>query len=482
MSEKIENNEKIKGVKFMSVLRWMIFTGLFLLAGAVIINYFVVKSSITQKEAIYHCPMHPTYTSNQPGECPICGMTLVLVEEKKKEIKVKKDAIGDSKWICPMCPDVISDKPGKCPKCGMNLVPVEKKDEEHKSMIKHESPDGLINVHLSPERIQLIGLKTEKAIRRELSKQISLYGFVEKNERKTLKVHLKIEGWVEKLYANAEGDFVKKGSALLKIYSQQLYQTEQEIVLLLKSYENKSSVPEIENLIKSAQRRLKLLGIPQSEIKRLENTKIAQQELIIPSPINGHIIKKNIFEGSFVMPQTELFEISDLSDVWVIVQVFENEIPHITKNQEVIFKADSINNKEFKGKIDFIYPVLEEGLRVVKARVIINNENFQLKPGMFGTVFINTDKKEGLSVNKSAIIDGGKTKYLFVAKGDGHFEPRKVTTGFYFDDYAEIINGVEEGESVVVSSHFLIDSESRLKASLRGFSEIKEKEQPLHKH
>ncbi|MBM4386599.1 MAG: efflux RND transporter periplasmic adaptor subunit, partial [Deltaproteobacteria bacterium] len=399
-------HDAMKGVKFMSVLRWTLFASLLIIAAVVLLRFFGVIGGGEKGDAVYHCPMHPTYISSQPGDCPICGMTLVPIsgdeekqpvgaeslprESSKGETQNPKDSSppakdSEKKYTCPMHPEVVSDKPGKCPKCGMNLESVEEGKTDEKKTEKKEVP-GLVNIHLTPGRIQLIGVMTGKAVRKEFSSGISVYGFVEKNERNSAKVHLRFSGWIQKLHANAAGDYVKKGAPLLTIYSQELYQTEQEMLLLMKSSDGKSPFPQSGDLLDAAKKKLRLLGVPEGEISRLEKSPTASESLTIVSPISGYVTKKGVLEGAFVMPETELFEISDLSSVWVIGKVFEKDIPRVKTGMQVVFRADAVPGNTFSGEIEYIYPELEKEVRAAKARVVVKNEGLVLKPGMYGKI------------------------------------------------------------------------------------------------
>ncbi len=270
--------------RFMGVFRWTLFVLVAILASLSLWKYgglIGTGEQETGEKAIYHCPMHPNYISSHRGDCPICGMSLVPVKDVEQGGKDSDAGGGDSspkdgegktrippasnhraktdskKYICPMHPEVVADEPGKCPKCGMNLVPQSETKEEKKKI------PGLENIHLSPERLQLIGLRTEPVARREFSSGLTLTGFVEKNERNIAKVHLRFSGWIQKLFASAEGDYVRKGAPLLKIYSQELYQTEEELLLAMRSLAEKSLLGDRGDLLGSVKKKLRLLNVPE---------------------------------------------------------------------------------------------------------------------------------------------------------------------------------------------------------------------------
>ncbi len=204
--------------------------------------------------------------------------------------------------------------------------------------------------------------------------------------------------------------------------------------------------------------------------------------ITIVAPISGYITRKWVVEGDFVMPQKPLYEISDLSTVWVIGKVFEGDIPKVKKGMRVLFKPDAALGRIFSGEIEYIYPEFEMDTRTARVRVTVKNEGGVLKPGMYGKIEISGEKSSVVAVSREAVIDSGVEKYLFVSLGEGHFEPRVVKTGVRFGDYVEVHSGVKEGEVVVVSSHFLIDSESKLKASRRGFGGAGSEPPAEHRH
>jgi multidrug efflux pump subunit AcrA (membrane-fusion protein) len=364
-----------------------------------------------------------------------------------------------------MHPWIKSDKPGKSPDCGMDMVPVYEGEVPSKKM-----PKGSVMIPI--EKQQLIGVKTGIVKTRHLKKIIRTVGRIDYDERRVKDIHTKIEGWIEKLYVDYTGKFVKKGTPLLSIYSPELVSTQEEYLLALKAnkYFQKSSFPDVksggETLIQATKRRLLLWDITENQIRKLEKTGVVKKSLILHSPINGFVINKTAFEGKYVTPADPLYTIADLSNIWIYADIYEYEIPLIKKGQEVLAKLSYLPGETFKGVISYIYPYLENKTRTVKVRMDFDNKGFKLKPKMYAKVEINVDLGRKLAVPEDAVLDSGIEQIVFIAKEGGHFEPKRVKLGLKTDGYYEVLSGLSEGEKVVTSANFLIDSESRLKSAL----------------
>lgn len=491
-------------VHTMALVRWGILIALAIFALVMISGYFGFAPWEARGETAtqYHCPMHPTYISNQPGECPICGMTLVPIDSKvdtavkvdsSKTTSIVSGKIDSSKIIytCPMHPEVKSDKPGKCPKCGMNLVPESELNKtgqsdmegmampsgqinqtESKSDLGSAPVKGLVPVTIEPERLQLIGVKTGFAEYRSLGGHLDLVGFVTQDEARAKSVSLRINGWVTNLAVNEVGQFVKEGQTLMTIYSQDLYQAEQDYVVALKNagktYSD-SAMATIQNqMLNSIKQRLILMGLSQKEINEIDKTGEASPNLIIRSPYSGYVLEKSVLPGQAFGPDQSLFVIADLSEVWVLADVYEQDIPSIHVGQSATIELTAYPGETFEGKIGLIYPSLSNQTRALKVRLDFANRDLKLRPGMYAQVEVHTDDNKVLAVPFEAVLDGGEEQYVFVVHDKIHFEPRLVTVGQSSDNYVQILSGVNEGEEVVTSANFLIDSESRLKAAVSG--------------
>jgi len=482
-------------MKTMATVRWALLIGLSLFALIMVLNYFDLTPWQARGEGStqYHCPMHPTYVSNQPGDCPICGMTLVPIggkadtEAMTDSVQMDKmneyEKAGPKVYTCPMHPEVISDKPGKCPKCGMDLVPSEEISSEGQMGDMGKAPvPGLVPVTIEPERLQLIGVRTAKVERRSPDGKINIVGFVAPDETRIGNVHFRVTGWVSDLFVDKTGQFVKAGQPLMSIYSQELYQAKQDYVASINANTNldSSSNKSVNSQIAGgARERLKLLGLTEADITDLEKSDLSSPQMTIRSPFSGYVLEKSVLPGQLVSPDQNLFTIADLSRVWVWGDVYEQDIQDIHVGQNAKMRSASYPADAFEGKIEFIFPSVSEKTRTMRVRLSFPNASLKLLPGMYVEVEVQRDAEEVLVAPVEAILDGGDRQYAFVVHSKIHFEPRLVTVGKSSDDWIEILGGLEEGEEVVTSANFLIDSESRLKSAISGMGSAMDKKDQM---
>jgi len=427
----------------------------------------------TEEKQLYSCGMHPFYVQEGPGNCPICGMKLIPVKKSEKSEKEKKGKRKIKYWRAPMDPNYISDKPGKSP-MGMDLIPVYEDEEEE---------EGLITI--DPVTVQNIGVKIEVVKRRPLYRVIRTVGRITYDERRIYHIHTKFTGWIDKLYVNFTGQRVRRGEPLIAIYSPDLVSTQKEYLQTLDYYESlqESSFDEIrkggKSLLEATQRRLELWGISSSQIKGLEETQEIQKNMTIYSPISGVVVKMEAArKGMYVEPGMNLYTIADISRVWVEADIFEYELPWIKLCQKATMTLSYYLGKDYQGKITFINPFLEPKTRTVKIRLEFDNSDFELKPDMYANMMISSEiTKSGLAVPIQAVIHSGKRDIVVIARGEGKFESREVKVGAEAEGYYQILEGIKEGEKVVTSAQFLIDSESNLRAAITMMQEP-EKEEP----
>jgi len=418
------------------------------------------RDKLKAQKQIFQCPMHPNYTSDKPGECPICGMDLVPVEKEEKPTPKKKIMYRST-----MNPNEISDKPGK-DSMGMEMVPFEVEE------IGTPEVSGRIQVRISPERQQMIGIKSEIVKLRPFHKLLRTVGRVDYVEPNMVLVNIKFDGWVEKLYVNSTGMMIKKGEPLLDIYSPELVSAQKEYLLALKadkSFEKNSGLDSgsLSSILKSAKEKLRLWDIQEGEIKKLELTGEVKKILTLYSPGSGFVIEKNVLQGQKIMSGENLYKIADLRKVWIYGEVYEYELPFVKAGQEVIISLPYYPSESFKGKITYIYPYLNAETRTNRIRIEVENPDFKLKPEMYANLEIHIDYGQKLAIPADAVLDAGEKKIAFVDKGDGYLEPREIKLGVKGEDLLEVLEGVIEGERVVTSANFLIDSESSLKAALK---------------
>jgi Cu(I)/Ag(I) efflux system membrane fusion protein len=329
-------------------------------------------------------------------------------------------------------------------------------------------------VQITPERQQLIGVKIGTVEMKPLEKVIRTVGRVDYDEKRLVTVSPKIGGWIEDLYVDFTGRYVKQGEPLLTIYSPELVSTQEEYLIALRAKKDlaKSSFPEVagsgNSLAESAKRRLKLWDISDDQIKALEESGQVKKTLTLHSPFSGFVLEKVAYRGMNVMPGVALFKLADLSVVWLYADIYEYEFPFIRLGQQASVQLSYIPGETFTGKVIYIYPSLNPETRTAKVRFEFPNPQGKLKPEMYANVEIKIHLGQKLAVPEGAIIDTGLRQMAIVDKGSGYFEPREVKVGAKVDNYYEVIKGLKAGERVVTSANFLIDSESKLKEALAG--------------
>ena len=382
-------------------------------------------------------------------------------------------------YQCPMHPFIISDKPGNCPICGMTLVPVEEGATGGTAAATGEQMkgiEGMAAIEITPEMQQSIGVKTDLVKRMPLEKTIRTVGTVKEDETRISRVNAKIGGWIERLYVDYTGKFVQKGQPLLEIYSPDLVSTQEEYLLALESRDRlkNSPFPEVakggESLLESTRKRLELWDIPPAEIERLEREKKTRKTLTLYSPVSGYVMEKMAFPQMMIEPGMALYSIADLSTVWVEADIYEYEIPLVKVGTPATLTLASLPGQKYSGRATFIYPYVEEMTRTVKARFEFPNPGAKLKPNMYADVEIKVSEGTKLAVPEDAVIDTGTRQVAFVVSDGTHFQPREVTLGTKGEGYVEVVKGLNEGDKVVTSAQFLIDSDSRIKAAIQAMT------------
>jgi Cu(I)/Ag(I) efflux system membrane fusion protein len=378
-----------------------------------------------------------------------------------------------------MHPEVSSDDPSAiCEKCGgMRLVP-------------REQVPGLVPVDVSADRIQLIGMKTAAVTMQKLAPTIRTVGIVTPNEGGVVIVSAYASGWIEALLVSQSGERVRKGQALAKLYSPGLATAQLNFLNAIKwvrDQPNLNPTTQSPSTIESdARTRLSLLGISDPDIHEIETTRKPLRAVNIRSPIDGYIGKRTAQAGLYVSPGQELFELADLSSVWVVADVYESDIGRVKVGQRASISLQAVPGKIFHGKVSFIYPVVSPTSRTVQVRMDFRNPELVLRPGMFADVTFDLGAVDGLAVPSDALVETGESQYVFVALPGGRFEPRRVTVGVHTGQRVQILSGVSAGEKVVTTANFLIDSESRLRAAIQGFGaageEAAEPLPPEHAH
>lgn len=380
----------------------------------------------------YHCPMHPTYTSDRPGDCPICNMKLVPIKDAQ-----------------PAAPSTAAETPA---------VP------------------GRTTIAILPEKQQLIGLRTAVVGKQRLAEVIRTTAVFEHDETQLAKIAPRFAGWVRELKVNFTGQAVEKGEPLLTVYSPELFAAENEYLLAfkrltqLKTALTTDGFDSARRLAESARRRLTLWQISDDEIRALEASGEPKDELLVRSPASGHVIAKTAVEGKAFMAGETLFEIGALTPIWLRASVTESDMSLIREGQKARIILPYLGNKAYESKVTFLYPHLEAQTRRGEIRLEVDNPSHELRPQMWANVEIEAGFGEVLAAPASAVIDTGERHVAFVLRADNHLEPREVKIGAKTDDWWEVKDGLNEGEKVVTRALFLVDSESQLKAAIAGMA------------
>ena len=351
---------------------------------------------------------------------------------------------------------------------GMDYVPVYEGEPE-------AAPAAAGQVVLSAEKVQKLGVRTEPATTRELDRVVRAAGRIEIDERRVHAVSPKFEGWVERLYVNATGQPVAKGQALFDVYSPELVSAQREYAIAAQGVASlREAAPEAQagmrQLAESSLIRLRNWDIPEQQIQSLAKSGEARRTLTLRAPVSGIVLEKKALAGMRFMPGESLYQIADLSSVWVVADVFEQDIAQVAPGAPATITLSAYPGEKFSGKVSYIYPTLNPETRTIPVRVELPNPGLKLKPAMFAQMELARRGEKLLAVPLSAVIDSGTRQIVLVQVGEGRFEPRVVSLGARGDNYVAILDGVREGEQVVVAANFLIDAESNLKAALGSLS------------
>src|SRR6266852_3790457 len=348
------------------------------------------------------------------------------------------------------------------------------KGSEGASMAPHEA--SLVPVKLSPERLQSIGVRMGRVERKMVGDEIRATGNVAVDETKLAYVQVRYSGYIQKVFADATYQYLRKGQPLFTIYSPDLAATEREYLVAKQNQQRVagSTVPGVAesaaSLLSAASERLKQWGVPPREIVRLESTGQVQQELQVDSPVSGYITERNALPNLTVQPETRLYSVADLSTVWVLAEVFQNDLGRIKVGDRASLTVDTYPGRHFEGRVNFIYPQVDMTTRTARVRLIFPNPGMKLTPGMFVNAVLQVRAGTQLVIPASGVLQSGTRQVVFVNRGDGYLEPREVELGARASEEFIVLKGLKEGEEIVTSANFLIDSESQLQAALGSFT------------
>ncbi len=413
-----------------------------------------------RKPLFYRNPMNPEITSPVPAKDEM-GMDYIAVyaEAEKPGGDTDRKALF---YRNPMNPEITSPVPAK-DEMGMDYIPV-----YADGGADGDEPPG--TVMIDPVIMQNIGVRTARAEHRTLSRAVRTVGRVDYNEELIARMHPKVEGWIETLFIDRTGARIKRDAILLDLYSPQLVTSQQEYLLALKAVEvlERSGFEDIRRgaveLAASARQRLEHLDVPEHQIRELEESRQVKKTLHIHSPFDGVVVRIGARDGQYVTPQTELYMIADLSRIWVLADVYEDELPWVAEGDPARLTVPGLPGEVFEGRVDYVYPYLDERTRTVQVRLEFDNPDLALKPDMFANVELLGDRRvDAVAVPAEAIVRSGERERVFVVRAPGKFEPREVRLGVSSSGWTQILAGVQPGEEVVTSAQFLIDSESKLR-------------------
>ena len=409
----------------------------------------VAVTDATGKVLYWTCSMHPWVRANDAGQCPICGMDLVAVHEQHATTGATAPETGHESY-------------------GVTL-PV---------ALDEAAPGGASNrFSISPERQQLIGVRFATVTRRPFTKTIRTVGRVELDERGIAQIHSKISGWIETTFVDFTWQHVAKDDPLFTIYSPDLVSAQEEYLLALRAQEQlgQSSNPfpkageNARSLAESARARLQLWDVYPQQIAELERTRTVQRTLTVYSPISGHVMERNAFPQARVTPDMNLYTIADHSNVWVYVDIYENEIRLIRLNQKATMAVPAYPNENFQGSVAYIDPHVQADTRTLLVRLEFPNPDLRLKPGMYADLKMEIPLGARLAIPKEAVLRTGEQDIVFVDRGAGQMDVRLVRLGVEIEDAYEVVSGLRPGERVVAAANFLVDAESQVQGAVAAW-------------
>jgi multidrug efflux pump subunit AcrA (membrane-fusion protein) len=457
----------------MAAVRWAIVALMILAAAGAWMHWSGALGALSRGRnplaaATFHCPMHPAVVQDRSGECPICGMDLVPVASAPAQAAPRAaGAAGrpDGRYWCPMHPEVTSDDPdARCEQCGgMRLLP---RDPEA-GTVKRGVP-GLEAVEIPPDRTQLMGIRTARVERRRLAPTLRTVGFVNADEARVALVASRVTGWVEELRVAQTGQRVERGQVLATLHGPELVAAQQSFVNAVRWSGGAAPPPgggKVPTVEGEARKRLELIGIADRDIDAIAARARPLDAVPVRAPIAGYVARRSALAGQYVQPGTELFQIADLSRVAVVADVYERDAGRIAVGQRARLSLATRPGEPLAGRVEFLYPAIDPGSRTVQARIRIEDAQ-GLRPGAYGDVEIDLAPIDGLAIPGDALVDTGEQQYVFVARGAGRFEPRLVRVGARAGDEVHVLEGLAEGEAVVTTANFLVDSESRMRAAV----------------
>ena len=418
---------------------------------------------------LWTCGMHPNVIQDEPGTCPICQMDLVPLRQEPTPVATENVA---TVWTCPMH-DVISEpEAGECPICGMDLVPVVGA-ETHAEHGGTPTVDSGPEVLIDPSVVQKMNVRSATVQRRDLKRRIETVGNLDYDEERMVSVTTRYSGFIEKVFVNHVGQPVRRGDPLFEVYSPELVQTQRELISAV-SYAKRFDQPagdvrdRAEGLVEAARTRLEYWEIPAQRVAEIEASGKIHRTLTVFAPSDGVVMQRmHGLDGMAIRPGMELLHIVDLSSLWLRAEVYENQLPWLDIGSKAEVTFDYMPGESLSGRVRYIEPEVSPETRTVTLTLEVPNSSGKLRVGMFATVnFAPVETADALTIPSQALIRSGTRNIAVVDLGGGRFAPREVVLGAEADGYVEVVNGLSDGDRIVVSAQFLIDSESNLRAAI----------------
>ena len=382
-----------RGAHAMAIVRWALIGLMAVAAVASVVYYFggFHFSSAGETGTQYYCPMHPSIVQDHPGECPICSMTLVPREGGKGKTQPAPQKVQEDTKSTSGMPGMAGMPGMQMPDAGQSTAPGSESIGPGAAGREGRIPAGLGPVDLTSDRIQLLGMRTAPVKREQLDPELRTVGYVAANEKGLAQLHTRFAGWIEQLNVNQTGERVRRGQVLASIYSPELLNAQQEFINA-RRWSSESGDPKsvsqmtVSGLAADARRRLELLGISKTEIDRLAQSGQPLRALPVRSTVNGYVTAKNVQQGQYVDPSAVMFEVADLSTVWVLADVYEYQIDRISVGQRGTLELVGLPGRTFSGHVQFIYPSIDAATRTLRVRFEFPNSDLKLRPGMYGNV------------------------------------------------------------------------------------------------
>ena len=430
------------------------------------------KDKHSASQVYYTCSMHPKIKQDRPGKCPLCHMNLTKIELDSSD---ENAATIDSKpentiWQCRNFPDTTSETPGVCPMDGTQMVKKPRENKAGEIVAKVKLRKAQLK-HFEPEFFPVTTMK--------MTKKIRLLGSVLQSEEKESNIPARIGGRVEKVYVKSTGSMIKRDDPVIDLYSPQLITAGEEYLLARQSY-RKNKTKEFKDMLFQSEERLKLWGIKSFQYKSWYKHSKVPRQITIYSNATGIVRKKNASIGKYFKEGQNFFEISDLTDVWVEMDVYEHDSSLIKIGQKIDLEFTAIPGEQVSGMIDFVNPFLDQKSRTLKVRATIKNTSGKLKPGMIANAVLNIEiAGQPLVIPRTAIIDTGKRKVVWVKITNKDFRAKTIHTGYESEGYVAVKHGLMEGEEVVIEGNFLLDAQAQL---FGGYEDMKASDSGAHQH